>query len=423
MPTIEADQLKRVVIVGGGPAGASCALTLLHGAREQGRTLDVVVLEPKHFGRHFNQCAGVLTQLHLDEMVETWGLTVPDDLVQRELRAYVLHAADDQIVLVPEEGDPPSCATRRVQLDEFLLNEVAAAGGTVLPDRMTDVELGEGETVVYTEGRTDPADAVVGAFGLDPGAASIFARSTAYRPPPCIHTLVAKLHPAGLEPIDSLLNDQIHAFLPRLPVIEFGALIPKGNHISIVVAGRNVRERDLRSFLALPQVSELLPADREPGDHFRGAFPVGPARHYCGPRYLMAGDAAGLVRPFKGGGIKAALATGRFAGLSLLEHGASAQGRAAYMSACRELWTDVWYGRLLRSLVGLLSGPFRLEAVIDVARRSPAMRRVLYDCVSGRTSYRHIFRRELTIPLALRAAWACATWPLRGRKTGSDTTR
>jgi flavin-dependent dehydrogenase len=424
-----AERLGKVVVIGGGPAGASCALTLLHGVRERSHELEVTVLEPKHFGRQYNQCAGVVTPAEVDGLLGAWGLELPSGLIQRFVRGFVLHAEHDQLELLAEAGAAPSCAIRRVQLDEFLLGEVARAGGRVVPDRMTDLEVAENGVIVYTEGRTFHADLVIGGFGLDPGAAAMFALRTGYRPPPCIGTLVTKLHPAGLEPIEGLLQDRIHAFLPRLPRVEFGALIPKGNHISAVVAGRGVTEHDMRTFLALPQVSGVLPGHGTWGDCFRGAFPVGLARHYWDnrtsgpPRYLMVGDAAGLVRPFKGGGIHTALVTGRCAALSLLEQGASARACAAYVAECRELRADVWYGRVLRALVALVSGPFHLEAILARARHEPNLRRMLYGLVSGRTSYQRIFREQLTPGLAVRAAWACAAWPwrLRGRSAPSDS--
>ena len=58
-----ADSVKpmRVLIVGGGPAGSSCALSLMRMARQAGRKVEVVLFEHKHFGAHYNQCMGVLS--------------------------------------------------------------------------------------------------------------------------------------------------------------------------------------------------------------------------------------------------------------------------------------------------------------------------------------------------------------------------
>ena len=79
--TTEAASLKRIAIIGGGPAGTSCALTLLRGARERGREIEVLLIEPKRFGEHYNQCAGVLTvDESLKELMGELGLQFPHDL-------------------------------------------------------------------------------------------------------------------------------------------------------------------------------------------------------------------------------------------------------------------------------------------------------------------------------------------------------
>ncbi|HQK93327.1 MAG TPA: NAD(P)/FAD-dependent oxidoreductase [Armatimonadota bacterium] len=411
-------RMSRVLIVGGGPSGCACALALRCGAQARGESVEVILLEPKRFGRHFNQCAGVVMPSQIDEVLGEWGTSLPRRLIQREVGGYVLHAEQDRIELPPRPGDPASSATRRVRLDQHLLNEAHRAGTLIVPDRASDIEIGDDGVVVYTDGDTYHADAVIGAFGLDPGTAGVFARCTRYRPPPALSTLVTKVHPHGLEPVPGLLGDQIHAFLPRLPGVEFGALIPKGNHVSIIVAGRRVTEADMRAFIASPRVRELLPSAASHGDCFRGAFPAGRARGIFSERCIIVGDAAGMVRPFKGGGIRAALLTGRAAGRALLEFGPCSQAGASYVAACGDLASDVAYGRLLRALVALLSGPFRLEAVIALARHSPELQRALYDCVSGRTSYRQVFREQLTPRLLSRIAWDCLTWPLRSRGPG-----
>jgi flavin-dependent dehydrogenase len=396
-----------VGIIGGGPAGAGCALTLLHQARLRDRQIEVLLLEPKHFGRHFNQCSGVVIRANIEQALAACGERFPEELVQRTISAYALHAPGRDLLLSSPNGAEQSCAMRRVEFDQYLLRRAADAGALVLPDRLTDLEFTDGGVALYTEGETHHVDAVVGAFGLDGGAARAFTRALGYRPPPCLDTLVTKIHPGSLDPIPALLDDRIHALLPGLPRVEFGALIPKGNHVSVTLAGVGVHLPDMQRFLALPQVARLLPPGARPGESFRGAFPLGLARRFCGERYLVAGDAAGLVRPFKGGGINAALMTGRMAGLALLDHGAGPAAAAAYLAACRDLRRDVWYGRRLRQVVTLLSGPLRLEGLMDLADRNPNMRQLLYDCVSGRVPYQQALRERLSLPLLLQAAWAC----------------
>jgi flavin-dependent dehydrogenase len=213
--------------------------------------------------------------------------------------------------------------------------------------------------------------------------------------PPFLETVVTKIHPGGLEHVPNLLADRIHAFLPRLPAIEFGALIPKGNHITIIIAGRRVTVADMETFLQLPQVEPFLPRDRGVEHYYKGAFPVGPARRPFGDRYVTIGDAAGLVRPFKGKGITSAALTGVRAAHTILDLGVSEEAFRRYYAACADITRDLWYGRGIRILARLLSKGLGLDPILNQARRDPALQRALYLCVSAQDTYRNIVHTTL----------------------------
>ena len=51
----------------------------------------------------------------------------------------------------------------------------------------------------------------------------------------------------------------IHAFLPANPKIEFGGVTPKGNHLTINIAGINVDADLMLTFLSQPEVRGILP--------------------------------------------------------------------------------------------------------------------------------------------------------------------
>ncbi len=55
------------------------------------------------------------------------------------------------------------------------------------------------------------------------------------------------------------LNSYVHAFLPKSPEIEFGAITPKGDYVTINIAGIAVDRPAMQRFLALPEVHAVLP--------------------------------------------------------------------------------------------------------------------------------------------------------------------
>ena len=138
-------------------------------------------------------------------------------------------------------------AVRRVEWDDFMLEQVRGRGIGVMEARAVDVDLCADGVVVYTDRDPVKADVVVGAFGLDEGSAGFFSRAAGYRPPPALTSVLTRYHP-GPEGI-ALFGAYVHAFLPGYRGIEFGAITPKGDHLTINIAGRRVGADTLAYFL------------------------------------------------------------------------------------------------------------------------------------------------------------------------------
>ncbi len=399
----------RVVVIGGGPAGTACAITLARGGGRGEPAPEVVLLEAKRFLDRQNQCAGVLSPPGTELIAKTIGAPLPDNLLQRQVKGYVLHGAECSVYLDGEEYGESPHVLRRVELDRLLLQYAKECGVNVIHTRATDVELTPEGVVVYTESGSVTGDGIVGAFALDDTMARAFNRHTRYRSPVSLETLACKIHPAGLEFIEGLLDDCIHVYLPKRSSIDFGALIPKGNHIVAIIAGARVGVRDMEEFLALPEVKPLLPKEAPVEGFYKGAFPLGPARGLYGDQYVVIGDAAGLVRPFKGKGINSALEGGRTCAEAILAQGFSREAFAQFVRSQRHLTGDVWYGRFVRRLVMLTSKRGLLEPLIKQAEGNGAMCRALFDCISGRTSYRNVVLRAENLQWLPSAVWRCAT--------------
>ena len=94
-------QGQSVAIIGGGPAGASCAIALLNLAQKMGREIEVVIYEGKTFTgeTHHNQCVGVLSPPLEDVLKEGLGVGFPHHLIQRRVTKYVLHSDRQAIIL------------------------------------------------------------------------------------------------------------------------------------------------------------------------------------------------------------------------------------------------------------------------------------------------------------------------------------
>ncbi len=399
-----------VVVIGGGPAGVAAAIALRRGARESGRSLRVVLVEGKRFAdeQHYNQCVGVLSPPVVSLVEQGLEVPFPRHLTQKTVCEYVLHTARRSIVLGGEAE--PSLVLRRVQFDGYMLEAARERGVEVVNARATDVELGADRAEVFTESGSLEAAVVVGAFGVDEGTAALFARTTGYRPPATISSVVTKLHPG--EELLARFGERIHAFLPAPLPIEFGAITPKGNHLTINIAGARVGSALMEAFLGVPEVRKTLlgydgsaELDERGSRCYKGRFPCGLARRYTGDRFLMIGDAAGLVRAFKGKGVTSAVQTGIRAARVLLDQGIGADALGAFHLANQDIESDIPFGRAMRRVTLVASRLGLMDRVLPAAEQDPKLRQALFEAVSAQRPYREVARKVLS-PRALLAVLA-----------------
>jgi flavin-dependent dehydrogenase len=393
-----------VCVVGGGPGGSACAMTLLKEARRFGRTINVVVLEHKIFSedRHHNQCIGVLSPPFEDILKNELDLTLPESLVVNEIAGYRLHSDLLSLDLIGEEYGR-SASVRRSRFDAFMLEEAKKAGAQVIHNRVTAIEVNPDEVLIYTDGENIKSAIVVGAFGLDDGTCRVFEQGTPYRQPDFLNTVITRLYP-GKEFMQSM-DCTIQAFLLSHPGLEFGAVTPKGDHISINIAGRKVTSNIMMEFLRSAPVQRFLPPHQrreKPLNYYKGRFPIAPARNLFGDRYVTIGDSAGLMRPFKGKGINSAINTGIYAARSIMQHGVSKKAFAEnYYRDCRVLTEDLPYGRAVRVLTNLATRFKFMDHMIAVAAERPDFMKAMFSSVSGHDPYKKIIMETASLSLSL----------------------
>jgi flavin-dependent dehydrogenase len=78
----------KVAIVGGGPGGASCAMTILKEVQRRSLDVEIILYEPKYFGHHYNQCFGVISPPLLDILEDEYDIILPRHMLQREITGY-----------------------------------------------------------------------------------------------------------------------------------------------------------------------------------------------------------------------------------------------------------------------------------------------------------------------------------------------
>lgn len=406
---------QTVVVIGGGPGGTSCAITLSRLAKRRNIDLNIVLYEGKDFGKdgQFNPCVGVLSP-PIEEILERdLGIPFPHDLVLEKIPGYYLHSDDEDIKL---EGDGEiSCAVHRILFDNYLIHCAKDAGVKVIHARVTNIDIEPSGVMVYSERDNRRADVVVGAFGLDEGACKVFETATHYQTAPYMSTILTKFYPEKEEM--EKFGNCIHAFLPSLRGIEFGAITPKIDHLDINIAGSKVSWRWMDNFLLMPQVTKVLPSNfamqRHELFYSRWQFPTAPAKNLFGNRYVTVGDAAGIIRAFKGKGVNTACITGIKAAQVMMDVGISKEAFKDYYNSFSYITGDLSYGRIIRMLATFSSHFGLFSPMIQLAKEDEKFRMAFFNSVAGSKMFKNIIFETISLQLSWKIVKILISWFLK----------
>jgi len=414
---------QRIGVVGGGPAGAICAIQLRRLAAARGRDVEVLVFDRKDFHvagpRHCNMCAGIISD-GLIRKLEGIGIRVPRDAVQRSIQSYTLVVPGAAVRLQRPMGSRiytafrsggPLClvAGQRRGLDEFLLQTAEQSGVIHLPRLVREVRLPavrDGPVVlVDSEGDEHPMDAVVGAFGVNSSTAALFeALGFGYRRPRTARAAQCEVPYDALE-ADGAWADDVKVLSLGIPGVAIAALVPKTSHITVSLIGRDVREEHLERFLGHKEVRALLDQGHATSRRCclcRPRLPVGAGRNVVADRVVMIGDAH--TSRYLKNGLDSAFVTASLAAEALLSGGASrANLMAGYVDPCRALFyrDNKWGWLMLAGHHAQGRVPWLARAQIDAAQRElagsrrPRLNSALWGLLTGDEPYRDLFRRAL----------------------------
>jgi geranylgeranyl reductase family protein len=359
--------VKRVAVLGGGPAGAFAAERLARAG------LDTVIFDEKLAWE--KPCGGGLTYKAWSE----YPFLMENDTPKKFITQTNIAA--------PRAGSAalklrqPLLVYSRFDLNRMLLERAENAGAQIEKTRILGLDRRDGGWQVRTKTGSVPADFCV----IATGARNSLRETGTEWSSGDTATALGYYVPGEQEQIDI-------QFLPGLDGYIW--VFPRCGHLSVGICGKSQSAQVMRA-----RLEQYM---RERSLSYRGAAFFGHVlpsltRHswqrnrVAGDRWMAVGDAAGLVDPITGEGLYYAMRSGDLASRTILDASHAPEAKAqAYRTLLREdFMADLEFGSLLSGRV--YSSNFMFGTVparmVQFTRRSPRFCALMQDLFAGTQSY------------------------------------
>ncbi len=432
---------SKVAVIGGGPAGSFFSYFLLEMARTVGMDLRVDIYEPRDFSTQgpsgCNMCGGIVSE-SLVQNLATEGIQI-SDIVQRSIDSYFLHMDVGDVRIRTPIGEHRIASVHRGSgprggkpvegggLDGYLLELAISRGARWLRRRVEALAFQDGMPQVSAQGgAADTYDLVTVAVGVNSPLLKVFETTgIPYRPPRATKTFICEFN-FGRELITRELGTSMHVFLLNLPRLEFAALIPKGDYVTLCMLGEDIDKELVRAFLESREVKQCLPANwKLPVDlcHCSPKISVTSAFRPFDDRIVFVGD-CGTTRLYKDG-IGAAYRTSKAAARTAIFDGITASAFARhYWPVCRSIDRDNLVGKIVFFVTRQIQqrtyarrAVWRMVAHEQLDGKSQSLSRVLWDTFTGSAPYQSVLLRTMKPGFVARLCWNLAVAARHGAAT------
>ncbi|MCS7284145.1 MAG: geranylgeranyl reductase family protein [Hydrogenobacter thermophilus] len=344
-----------LVVVGGGPAGSSCA----YHASKNG--LKVLLLE-KHKVPRFKLCAGCLSKRISSHLPDGW-----EKLVLNRIRGGVLGYSNKESFELLTDREI-AYIVDRAEFDAFLLEKAQEEGVEVLQEcEVLSIEANSGKCKVITSKGSFYADFLVGADGFY----STVAKALGYKKSKFFKSLEF-----------FTFGDLVEKVIIDIGWVKRGYawVFPKGDRLSVGIACREGGDLS-KNLFEYAKTRGIKIDGRVYGWHIpymereRDVF-------YGAGRVLLVGDAANLTDPLLGEGIYYAVLSGKLAVQAIAE--SPSEPLALYRELLKGLVSELVYAGKIASL------GYRFQKVA-YSMSKKGMLKHYYRLLTGELSYRELY--------------------------------
>ncbi|KPJ60889.1 MAG: hypothetical protein AMJ46_04120 [Latescibacteria bacterium DG_63] len=428
------DDGSKVAVIGSGPAGSFFSYFLIDMAERIGIDIQVDVYESRDFSQPAplgcNMCGGIVSE-SLVQTLAAEGINLPPTVIQRGIDSYMLHMdvgsvsiqtplKEMRIGAVHRGSGPRDVREAKWEsFDGHLQKLVLKKGAELIRGRVDEIARDDSRFQVKIKGGgPEVYDLLAVAVGINSPTLKLFeGLEICYEPPKATKTFIREYY-LGQQMVGKILGSSMHVFLLDIPRLEFAAIIPKGDYVTVCLLGQDIDNSLVQSFMDSREVRRcLLPewGAKEGSCQCWPRISVEGAIHPFSDRVVFIGD-CGVTRLYKDG-IGAAYRTAKAAATTAVFQGVSAADFAKhYWPVCRTISSDNAIGKLSfmatrqiqkRRFARRALYRMTLAEQTDEGRRR-RMSMVLWDMFTGSAPYREVFLRTLHPVFLARLLWNVA---------------
>jgi flavin-dependent dehydrogenase len=432
---------SRVAVIGGGPAGSFFSFFLLKMAEAIDLDVQVDIYEPRSFSHcgpaGCNHCGGIVSE-SLVQILAAEGINLPPSVVQRAIESYVVHMdvgsvsiespARESRIAALYRGNGPRTSENLPwdSFDGFLQDIAVGKGARVVRKLITGVDWIDGlPHLLESGGRSISYDLVTVATGVNSNFLQLLKEPPAeISLPETTRTYICEFR-SSQEEVQRLLGDSMHVFLLDIARLEFAAIIPKGEFVTMVMLGDEIDQELVHEFLNSPVVRQCFPADLTPCVcTCSPLINMGGMKRPYADRLVLIGD-SGVTRLYKDG-IGAAFRTAKAAASTAVFQGISAEAfRKHYWPACKAIDSDNAIGKIIFAFTTIFKHSrisrraiFRMTSREQEREGGRHMSSVLWNMFTGSAPYREIFLRTFHPGFIAGLLWnlLLGVWPPAAKK-------
>ena len=413
---------SKIAIIGSGPAGAFFTYYALDLAERLNINLKIDIYDEKDFSRFgppgCNRCGGIVSE-SLVQILAADGINIPTDVVRRGIDSYVMHMDVGSVKIATPLHEKRIAAMYRGagprgtkgvnwgSFDAFLQNLAIEKGAKLISSRVTGVRT-DGPLPVLTArgGISEEYELIIGAFGVNSPTIKLFKDlEFGFKPPETTKTFICEFA-LGQELVQKHFGNSMHVFLLAIPRLEFAALIPKRENVTLAMLGEDIDKGLVQSFLDNPEVKKCFPKELKLSDIYPcQCFPkinVKSAIKSFSDRIVLIGDCT-TSKLYKNG-IGSAYVSAKAAATTAIFQGVSARDfKNHYWPTCKKIEKDNLIGKFIFLFAKQVQksnvakhGILRMAAKEQGKEgKKRGMSMVLWDTFTGSAPYAEILKRTL----------------------------